>query len=86
MPYVNARGLYYSAAALSNAFRRGEVCYNAARNRSRLSHQQSFAVYLKRLDIQGFKTFAARTILEFRPASLRYWPERLESNVADAVR
>jgi chromosome segregation protein len=45
-------------------------------------------VYLKRLDIQGFKTFATRTILEFRPGiTAIIGPNGSgKSNVADAVR
>src|SRR5262245_56107288 len=42
----------------------GLICYNAAtRNSKDVRHN----VYLKRLEIQGFKTFATRTVFEFRP-------------------
>jgi chromosome segregation protein len=45
-------------------------------------------VYLKRLEIQGFKTFAARTVLEFRPGTTAIvGPNGSgKSNLADAVR
>jgi chromosome segregation protein len=45
-------------------------------------------MYLKRLDIQGFKTFAGRTALEFRPGiSAIVGPNGSgKSNLADAVR
>ncbi|NTW03748.1 MAG: AAA family ATPase, partial [Oscillochloris sp.] len=45
-------------------------------------------MYLKRLDIQGFKTFAARTSVEFRPGvTAVVGPNGSgKSNIADAVR
>ncbi|MEI7643482.1 MAG: chromosome segregation protein SMC [Chloroflexales bacterium] len=45
-------------------------------------------MYLKRLDIQGFKTFAARTAIEFRPGiTAVVGPNGSgKSNIADAVR
>src|SRR5262249_47023092 len=44
-------------------FRRLGMCYN-----SRLEKEPDRAnMYLKRLEIQGFKTFAARTVFEFQP-------------------
>ncbi|MEI7768738.1 MAG: AAA family ATPase, partial [Chloroflexales bacterium] len=45
-------------------------------------------MYLKRLDIQGFKTFASRTMIEFRPGiTAVVGPNGSgKSNIADAVR
>ena len=45
-------------------------------------------MYLKRLDIQGFKTFASRTAIEFRPGiTAVVGPNGSgKSNIADAVR
>lgn len=46
------------------------------------------AVYLKRLEIQGFKTFASRTVFDFRPgiAAVVGPNGSGKSNIADAVR
>lgn len=45
-------------------------------------------MYLKRLEIQGFKTFASRTVLEFRPgiAAVVGPNGSGKSNIADAIR
>src|SRR5262249_59164601 len=46
------------------------------------------AVYLKRLEIQGFKTFATRTVFEFRPgiAAVVGPNGSGKSNLSDAIR